>query len=352
MLRGPILLLSGLLLLLAVLAISAAADPDPPLIDGGNVTFDGDWTVDPGDRLVYVNQTFVLNGDLNVEATGTLDLVNCTIFLNGTGPSSSPRGGIHVKGGGSLNLTSGSLVRPYSFLPVFFFADPDAHLLVEDSTVENIGFTAPLEHSGLYSKANDTVIRGSTIVMGNRGLILDGVKGSVVQNSVFDGISRVGLYLIGGSSDLILDNLTFNSQMESIGIIDCHGIEISEVTIHGPTYGISMANASVTLRNARFREVLVDSVRYLGEGSIEWRVDGRAELLNSTLDLNGSLEVLSGGEVDIINSTLRIQNPLTNGTHGIEVLSGGTMRVALAAIVMAGPSGLRYHWTVSEGGLL
>ncbi|MCK5253983.1 MAG: hypothetical protein KAQ96_13580, partial [Thermoplasmata archaeon] len=114
MLRGPILLLSGLLLLLAVLAISAAADPDPPIIDGGNVTFNGDWTVDPGDSLVYVNQTFVLNGDLNVEATGTLDLVNCTVFLNGTGPSSSPRGGIHVKGGGSLNLTSGSLVRPYS----------------------------------------------------------------------------------------------------------------------------------------------------------------------------------------------------------------------------------------------
>ncbi|MCK5251741.1 MAG: right-handed parallel beta-helix repeat-containing protein, partial [Thermoplasmata archaeon] len=89
-----------------------------------------------------------------------------------------------------------------------------------------------------------------------------------------------------------------------------------------------------------------------GEGSIEWKVDGRAELLNSTLDLNGSLEVLSGGEIDMINSTLRIQNPLTNGTHGIEVLSGGGMRVVLASRVMAGSSGLRYHWTVRQGGLL
>jgi hypothetical protein len=350
-LMRSVLLTSGLLLCLVVLALSTAADPDPPQVDGGNVTFDGDWTVDPGDLLVYVNQTIVLNGNLTISPTGSLELVNCTLNLNGTIPPGDwPMTGIRVGWNGTLNVTDGSDVRTYHLAK--FIVDAGAHLLIEDSTVANIGHTTPLENSGLYSRADDTVIRRSNILGGNRGLILDGVDGATVVDVGFLGISRSGLYLTGGSRNVTLSNLTFTYQMESISIIDCPGVNITNVTLIGSAYGIALTNASVVLRNARVIDVSADTVKYWGAGSIKWVVDGDSTLVNSTLEVNGSVDVLADGNLTIINSTISIANPSLNGVNVIRVRAGGSMAVSEGSTVMPASGGFRYTWTVESGGHL
>ena len=60
----------------------ATADPDPPTADGGSTNFTGDWYVDAGDKLAYVNQTIVLTGNLTFNGTGALVLTNVTLALN------------------------------------------------------------------------------------------------------------------------------------------------------------------------------------------------------------------------------------------------------------------------------
>jgi len=351
MLRRSLLLISGLFVLLFFLSVTASADPDPPPVDGGNVTFIGDWVVDPGDHLTYVNQTIVLNGNLTISPTGTLELVNCTVYLNGTIPPGDwPMSGIRVGVDGTLNITEGSYVRPLHL--AYFRADPGAHLLIEDSTVAYIGHTAPLEGSGLYSEADDTVIRRSTIISGNRGMILNGVNGSVVEDTVFTGISRVGLYIIGETSNVTLRNLSFESQMESIGVLDCSDIVLTNVSIDGPSYGIGLTNGTVRLRNVGFIDVGSDAIKYWTYGSVQWEVDGESWVVNSSIRINGSLEVLAGGTFGVINSTISMDNPTTDGVNGIHVRSGGEMSVTKGSTVSSVAGGYSYEWNVDTGGLL
>jgi hypothetical protein len=343
--------MSGLLVILVALALAASADPDPPQVDGGNVTFDGDWTVDPGDSLVYVNQTVVLNGNLTISPTGVLDLVNCTVYLNGTKPPGDwPMTGIRVGWNGTLNVTAGSLVSTWHLAK--FIADPGAHLLIEDSTVSYIGHTAPLENSGLYSRADDTVVRRSNILGGNRGLILDGVNGALVEDVGFLGASRVGLYMVGGTSNVTLRNLTFTDQMESIGIVDCQSVNMTNISIRGPTYGISLDNATVNVTNGRLYDVLAEGVKYLGMGIVQWVVDGESMVINSTLEVNGSIIVTSGGTLTVDNSTVSIANPSANGINNIDVGTGGNMTVGGGSTIMSSAGGFRYMWTVGTGGHL
>jgi len=333
-------------LLLSLLALSVSADPDPPAVDGGNVTFDGDWTVDPGDDLLYVNQTIVLNGNLTVSPSGVLELVNCTLLLNGTPPTEYPMSGVRVGWDGTLNITAGSMVRPL-FL-AYFIVDAGAHLLVEQSTVKGIGHTAPLENSGVYIKADDFVIRNSTVGGGNHGLILDGVAGGVVENVSFPGPQRKGLFLRGGTSGVLLRDLTFTDSMESISVLNCKGVVVENVSISGSSYGVGVDNGSITLLNARVSDMVGGVVVYWTPGGVTWSTDGQSLLVNSTMEINGSLEVLSGGNLAVVNSTVSILNPAVNGANGIVVRSGGNMSVTDGSMVVAS-GGHRYEWTIEAG---
>jgi hypothetical protein len=339
-----------MLIVLVALALSASADPDPPAVDGGNVTFNGDWTVDPGDHLVYVNQTIQVNGNVTISPSSTLDLVNCTLYLNATPPTEEPRGGLRVGTMGGLNVTNGSLVMAL-FLD-YFIVDPGAHLLVEDSEVAGIGHTAPLSRSGLYVQADDTTIRRSAIRMGNHGLLIDGATGCTLENVSFIGPQRNGLYLLGGSSGLVLRNLTFTGQMVAVSIVDCLDIDMSVIDIQSASYGISLARASVNVSNAVVGDLYAEAVSYSEWGAIQWSCDGSSRLYNTTLLLNGSLEVLSRGSFEMVNSTLVIDNPAANGTNSIRVWSGGAMSVHSGSTVSSAAGGHAYGWTVEPAARL
>jgi hypothetical protein len=352
--RRTILLVAGLFALVGFLATAVSADPDPPLVDGGNVTFDGDWLIDPGDHLTYVNQTIVLNGNLTVDPDGTLEMVNSTLYMNGTPSDWEWSSGIRVWDNGTLNVTLGSTVRPFPGAGTFYWImEPGSHTLLEDSAFLEIGFTGPLSMSGIYSEADDTVVRNCMITMGNKGLILDGVDGAMVVDTVFQGPSRTALELMGGTTNVTVNNLTMTSYMEAVHVFDSHGVLLSNVTIVESTYGYVVDNGTLTILNPVVRDILTDVVWYrsLG-GSVDWRVDAISVLENSTLDLNGSLEVLSGGVFRILNSTLAINNPVANGTNGIDVRSGGVMGVTLGSNVTASSGGLRYYWMIDDGGNL
>jgi hypothetical protein len=347
--RGSGLVWFGLLVCLAVLALSAAADPDPPMVDGGNVTHDGDWVVDPGDGLTYVNQTIVLKGNLTVSPTGALDLVNCSLWIN-SGPTYWYVGWVRVGVSGTLNLTSGSLVTTNS--QAYFRVDEDAHLLIENSTVASMGTTGSIGESGTYSRANDTIVRGSTFTGGYRGFILDGVNGAVVEDTVFIGPSMVGFQILGGASNLRLRNLSFDNMVESIRLVDVSGIVLSNVSIVGPSIGIGLFGSSVHVENMGLFDMGAVAIKYWTYGSVQWIVDTDAFVINSTLEINGSIEVLSGGSMSAINSTILILNPSANGVNGITVRSGGDMGITDGSNVSAGPGSFRFSWSVESGGSL
>ncbi len=342
--------MSSFLIALFAIALSASADPDPPIIDGGNVTFNGDWTVDPGDHLFYLNQTIKVNGNVTISPGSSLDLVNCTLYLNSTPPTGFPRGGLRVGTLGTLNVTAGSTVRAL-FLD-YFRVDQDAHLLIEDSLVGNIGeHVATVGQRGLYSEADDTVVRRSTIDGGAAGLILDGASGCVVEDVLFQGVQFFGLYLLNGSSGLKLTNLSFAGPLVAVNIEHCTDVDIRNITVTGPATALGLEGSSTSVYNAAVSNSS-SVVRYWTWGTVQWTVDGVSSLVNSTLRLNGSLEVLDKGSFMMVNSKLQVDNPSAHGVNGVVVRAGGIMSVTGGSNVTHVDGAFRYAWLVEAGGHL
>lgn len=350
-LLGPGVIVLVILFIALTLASTVTADPDPPVIDGGVTTFQGDWVVDFGDRLTYINQTIVLDGNLTIDDNGTLGLVNCTLVLNCTFTGEF---GFEVLAGGRLNVTAGStLTRGAAGMSWHGIVNADGHILVSDSTVQGVGYVYFLpDRRALYSAANDTIIIRSSFQEGNGGLVLDGVDGARVSDTTFTGPCRVGLEVTGGSTAVLVDNLTFDGVDNAIRIVNTIGQVVTDPSVQGGGYGLLMDNASVTMFSGAFRDIAGDVALYQNGGSLEWRVVAMSELVNCSLDLNGTLEVRSGGGLSVLNSTLAIMNTEADGINGITVLSGGSLTMGMASEVARYVPGLAYHFDVLDGGHL
>jgi hypothetical protein len=342
---------SGLLVVAIMLAAPVLADPDPPVVDGGTTTFIGNWTVDPGDDLVYINQTIILDGILTIEANGALTLLNSTLVLNSTFVLEF---GFEVLGLGTLNVTSGSILKDGSAGMAWFGTiEAEAHLLIEDSTVQGVGSedsSGPRTY-GLFSSANDTTVRRALFKDNSHHMILESTDGASIVDSVIEG-GLLGVWIRPNCTATTLDNLTIVSASMAIRVDNCTDLVVANSTLQGGFSGFEVLNSSVTILNGAFRDMVGPVASYYDGGRLSWRTDAMASLINSSLILNGSIEVRAGGRVDITNSTLIMMNELIQGGNGISVMAGGSMRVTSGSDVSRRTGNFRFWWKVWPNGEL
>jgi PKD repeat protein len=327
-----------------LLAMAASADPDPPASDGGTTYFTGDWFVDAGDHLSYINQTIVLTGNLTINGTASLDLTNVTLAFNA---SFDGEFSMLVRPEGWLNVSSGSTLKGESGRRWFGKVHVNGHLQITSSAVQDIGFyhTLGMERAGILSQANDTHVDGSTFIIGHAGLILDGTVGARVVNTTFRSMTSAAI-MLNASRNVRLEGLVFEQCNASVAAVNCTDLRIVNCTMIGGNRGITAFNSTLTITSGVFKDQLVLAVEPLGGSITNWTVSGISQLVNTTLNLRGILDVTSSGSLNVTNSTLAILNDLFDGQHGIKV--NGSMRVTALSTVTNGSSLYRYWWDILD----
>lgn len=206
-----------LVLLIAVLTLmagSAAAGTPDDGVDGVQY-IEGDWVVTGAES--YTDEFIVLTGNLSVEGTGVLDLVNVTVSLNCT---TTGEFGIDVADNGSLSVADGD-GDPATTEDRSTFGSQGSNYWFtfgEFSTVDmtgtditDCGFGARHLTRGVYVGTADARFSWTVFEDNNVGLLPDGEIAGI-ENCTFEGNS-IGLLINGMSAaGNLLDNCTFSNQ--------------------------------------------------------------------------------------------------------------------------------------------
>jgi parallel beta-helix repeat protein len=162
----------------------------------------GDWWIDTTEE--YWNTTFLLDGNITINATGSLILHNCTIMFNCSSFSSQYH--LNVTWGGELHvfdndwdnytIDDASLITdsPYDTDDgspndyVFsFYAWDGSTLEIRNSHIIDCGWDAPLFHDkGIYVETDSAEFNHAYIQGGFIGIIFANSVGSIVKNSTIN----------------------------------------------------------------------------------------------------------------------------------------------------------------------
>jgi hypothetical protein len=190
----------------------------------------GDWNIN-GTAIVW-NETITLDGNLIVNETGSLTLINVTLKLN-CGFNGEYR--IEVLGGGELfiydydwdrfteddasNITA---VNPlYKYL---FWIQKDARFEMRNSELSWCGYEwgSNGELSGLWINTDNTIIDGNMIMNVYNGiLVYEGNNAIIINNIISEGIQEqvsssgfsvnaMGIFLSSNRDSYVYNNIIFN----------------------------------------------------------------------------------------------------------------------------------------------
>ncbi|UCG70133.1 MAG: putative Ig domain-containing protein [Thermoplasmata archaeon] len=233
----------------------------------------GDWWIDTTEE--YWNTTYLMDGNITINATGNLILNNCTIMFNCTNFSSQYH--LNVTWGGELHvfdndwdnytINDASIITdsPYDIDDgspndyVFsFYAWAGSTLEIRNSHIIDCGWDAPFyRDSGIYVEANLAVfnhayIRGSFI-----GIIFADSLNSIVKNStiIINGYSDFSCAIRAWGCpnlQILYNNIDISTTLNDdigifVGFSQGTTIEGNIVNIIGPAgwnYGISLAESN------------------------------------------------------------------------------------------------------------
>jgi hypothetical protein len=178
----------------------------------------GDWWVDTTEE--YWNTTFLMDGNITINATGNLILNNCTIMFNATAFNSQYH--LNVTWGGELHVydndwdnytiddASSIMDSPYDIddgslndFVFSFYAWTGSVIEIRNSNIQDCGWDAPLFHDkGIYIETDSAVFNHVNIRGNFLGLIFTDSSDSIVKNSTI---------IINGYSDFSCAIWAWNS---------------------------------------------------------------------------------------------------------------------------------------------
>ena len=320
-----------------LLALGASASPDPPHVDGGSVEFVANWTVDPFDDLIYVNQTIVLLGNLTVEQDGNLTLENCTLVMNCT---SDGLYGIEVKAGGSLIINRSSEVRAGPSSHRFSWTvQGGGHVEVVGSAVAGAGWNST--EPGLLLLSGSNRIENSTFtdcwcaITAKTGH--DTVSGLAVSRCV------VGLHWSGSDAtlrDIRCDNCTgaavWLDGSRRVSVLNLTAADCGEGLLAGPTCG-SITIIGCSLRscgvgvNASCQDLKLDHLDAYDCDPALMLGGTRATARNVTVGRLGPPNPMPTAGVLVLGpaSDVLLEDLLISGCHDAVLVSGQVRRLSI-----------------------
>ena len=270
----------------------------PPLLHREKLTSPSDsypLTVNPGDWIVTGEEvreyeTIVLTGNLIVEESGNLTLIDCALFLN---CSSDGEYGIYVNG--TFNILSGSKITAYNSLYRYRFVVYGA-LRVEDSSISYCydGLQLRNTHNVLFQNATIHSNLGDGIYCYNSSYIA--LINCTLRNNYYWGIDCSNSTLVS------LVNCTLHSnQWDGMFCYNSSNISLTNCTLTtNYCWGIYCYNSfNITLTNCTISSNYWDGAFYYSTASIS--------LVNCTLTDNYYCGVYfySSSDILLANCTLR-----------------------------------------------
>ncbi|MEM2869756.1 MAG: right-handed parallel beta-helix repeat-containing protein [Thermoplasmata archaeon] len=194
----------------------------------------GDWVV--VDEEMLENQSLILSGDLTVEAGGSLTLVNSTLLILCREPAERQ---VRVKEGGTLNIINSTVASFDTINNPWFFVEPNATALFENSTFNGIG--------ELWAPPGEPTYELDPINTGNGGVCIK-TDYAAVHNCTFSG-ADYGLVLLRASPEV--RGCTFTGNSAGLVLNRAHP-EISDCVFHRNFYGALLHGASPVIRRCSF----------------------------------------------------------------------------------------------------
>ena len=322
--RVPLTLM-GLALAILACATIATAGPDPPHVDGGSTTFAGDWTVDPLDDLLYVNQTIVLDGDLTVDENGTLELRNCTLVMNST---SDGQYSIEVRANGSLRSLQGTTVtcrvENGDLGPRFMWTvRASGRVVLDGSRIVGAGWDAG--HPGLVLEGGGSVLERSSLEHCYRALTALGGSSGVENLTVSNCTEGI---LWRGSSSTLANVSCLDCTYAGIVLEGCDQVTVADMMARRCGEGLRVA------ANATGVVVLGADVALATIG-INCSSDGALIERLTAQDCDVGLR-LSGDDSGATGVTVRLSGASPRATAGV-LVTDGAQRVRLENLDISGP---------------
>ncbi len=159
------------------------------------------WSI--AETMTVEDRTLTVEGDLIIEARGSLTLTNVTLWVGG----GRAHAGITVRPGGALYVYNSTIAATEAGGGYLFRAEPDSTLVLKGSTVRGAGFSWGTDWGGI-----DITTDGVTI---ENTLITDTFRGLVIRSPASEGHRVVGNTIAGcyqgmsvsdQSSSLVADN--------------------------------------------------------------------------------------------------------------------------------------------------
>ncbi|UCE37753.1 MAG: PKD domain-containing protein [Thermoplasmata archaeon] len=271
-------------------------------IAGDNIwNTNGSWDIVDGDTIVHQDKTIIVNGDLTVDGTGSLTLINVTLKIN---VSSDGEFAIVVQNGGTFiirdtdldpltkddasNITSWDPNLRYSF-GVY---GASSTFEMRNSELHYCGYSAGTywRDLGLMIASEYSLIEGNHIADCYRGIIVRDTNNVTVQNNVIEKIDNIGVYTNNVTYCYFMDNTVSNIQ------------------------NFSMYFYASTYLNISYNDV-IDSPNAYGitlDGGI------MHDVFNNTID-NHNLGVFINGDISDVNVLLCDihENEILNNENGI-----------------------------------
>lgn len=200
--------IASLVVLCALLMTGFASLPAPVLADGHGSNYPypgtGDWNIT---GYTYVgNETVVLNGNLNIKASGSLYLNNVTISINNP---SNGKYGVNISSGGKLTAI-GSTFKGPMMPPPFnytFYSDVGSNVTLSKCTFENAGYNhKDMTKQGVAIGSLNPSISDTTFRKGYSGLILMGSKNVTLSSLRFENNTQIGLFQIQTENIVVEDS--------------------------------------------------------------------------------------------------------------------------------------------------
>lgn len=255
----------------------------PVIISDNSITFSDDWLVNATEN--YANTSIYLEGNLTIDAGGSLTLVNTTLTLN-----ISENGEHWIRVYGDFGLFDNSRIRSNDSAFSYFMEAQDGSALdFRDSAVTDCGFSSSFK--GLVVNTPDAIFDGMNFTENYYGLSLRR-DGASVRNCTFDD-NYVGIEFY--NSDGVFDNNTvMNSTSYGLYLYGSSSpVNHSRFITNGE--GINMRYSDSIIEHC---EITGSAVRGL------YLYASSPLVVNSTLSNTNELRVVTDSFPRLLNTTL------------------------------------------------
>jgi len=244
----PVLVL-GIITILAIISFGGTCETGGPVL---GATSPAGWYVEDGDNLTYSDEVILLNGDLVIQAGGTLTFEGIEIFSNARGDKNTTIR-ILVEEGGAF-VVGNSLISSRFHVDEYMGNQPWRYkfqiygsLVITDTIVEYMwgdleGIIIPdtplpgslhqTNTGGIEIFSDDVFIRECTITRGQTCGMNIWEGSPVILDSDFVDNDQIGMSILDGESSAVIRGCSFSNNVLRGVTIHANYLDFRDNVIH------------------------------------------------------------------------------------------------------------------------